>query len=132
MVDIKVETLALELASITTSPEWQITYHRLFNVSPENAGQVEAKRDGFTVWDLCFSQDLLQIVNVSKGLLLDVGWYPHADPLGTFGLQVIRVYDEGKKGRDSYDWQNPVIEFETRSLDELLAEIHRIVGKGKG
>lgn len=132
MIFKQVETPGLELVSIKTRPEWEIEYHRLFNISPENADKVEVNGARVTVWDLCFLQDLLQIVNASEGLLLDVGWYPHADPSGTFCLRVIRVYEEGKKGRDFYDWQHPVAEFETRCLDELLAEIHRIVGEATG
>src|SRR5262245_10344646 len=125
---VKVEIPGLAKASIQASGDWRVIYHRLFNISPEDADKIEITEKGWTVWDLCFLEDLLQIINPTKGLLLDVGWYPDANPSGTFCLRVIRVYEEGKKGRDSYDWQNPVVEFKTRSLDRLLAEIHKIVG----
>lgn len=126
---MKVETPALEKASIKTSGAWRIAHHRLFHISPEDADKVEVKGKGWTVWNLCFLEDLLQIINLTKGLLLDVGWYPDSDPSGRYRLLVIRVYGAGRRGRDSYDWQNPVFNFETRSLDELLAEVHRIVGE---
>src|SRR5207253_8434131 len=86
---------------------------------------------GVTIWHLCFNEDLLQVVNANNTLLLDVGWYPDSDPSGEYRLQVIRVYDEGKKGRDSYDWRNPVVDFFTRSLQDLLVEVHKIVSGEK-
>src|SRR5437870_2757507 len=101
MVIKKVETPGLEKASIQAGNEWQITHHRLFNVSPEDADKVEVKGGGVTVWDLCFLEDLLQVVNPSKGLLLDVGWYPHADPAGAFRLVVVQI-GGSKNNRSPY------------------------------
>jgi hypothetical protein len=66
MIFKQIETPGLELVSIKARPEWVITCHRLFNVSPENADKVEVKGARVTVWDLCFFQDLLQIVNASR------------------------------------------------------------------
>jgi hypothetical protein len=37
----KVETPGLEKASIPVSPEWKITHHRLFHVSPDDADNVK-------------------------------------------------------------------------------------------
>ncbi|HEY8503914.1 MAG TPA: hypothetical protein VIL46_04990 [Gemmataceae bacterium] len=127
MILKRVETPGVELVTIPTGPNWKITHHRLFNVSPDNAEKVEVKGARVTIWDLCFVQDILQITNTRKGLLLDVGWYPHADPSGTYCLRLIRVYDGGAKGRDSYDWQNPVVDFETRSLNELIHKIQELI-----
>lgn len=124
----KVKTPGLEKASIKTSGAWKILHHRFFQVSPEDADKMEIEEKGWTVWNLCFLEDLLQVVNSSAGLLLDVGWYPDSDPSGTYRLQLVRVHEEGKEGHASYDWHNPVVDFRTRCLDELLAEIHRIVG----
>lgn len=81
-----------------------------------------------TIWDVCFLEDLLQVENDSKGLLLDVGWYPHADPTGSFRLHVVRLLPESQRERTSpYDWANPIVDEQTRSIDDLLTEIDRIV-----
>jgi hypothetical protein len=125
---IKIETPDLEKAPIQTNPEWKITYHRLFRVSPEDADKVKVVGEGVTVWDLCFLEDLLQGVNHVKGLLLDVGWYPHADPSGSFRLLVVSLLPEIHQGRRSpYDWKKPIIDLRTRSIDELLVKIHEVV-----
>ncbi len=128
MSPMKIETPGLEKASIPVSPEWKITHHRLFNVSPDEAENVKVIGKGVTIWNVCFLEDLLQVANDSKGLLLDVGWYPHADPKGSYRLLVIRLLHDGQKGQRSlYDWANPMVDEQTRSLNDLLRIIDRIV-----
>jgi hypothetical protein len=123
----RVVTPGVELLTLpATGPAWRVTHHRLFDVSPDNADKIEVQGARVTIWDLCFPEDLLQIVNDRKGLLLDVGWYPHADPSGSYCLRLIRVHDGGAKGADSYDWQHPVVDFETRSLAEILQKIQEL------
>ncbi len=125
----KIETPGLEQATIIVGKGWKITYHRLFHLSPAEAESVVVKGKGVSIWDLCFLEDLLQIENTDKGLFLDVGWFPHADPSGTFRLVVVRLHgEEGKKSsRSPYDWENLVLDFETRSVAELLAKIHQVI-----
>lgn len=123
----KVETPDLRLATITTGPEWEITFHRLFYVSPDDADKVVVVGAGVSVWDICFLEDLLHILNSSKNLLLDVGWTPHADPAGTYRLRLVRLNEEGNDSRSPYDWQHPVIDVRTRSIDQLLNEIEKLV-----
>ena len=122
----KVETPGVEIVPISTGGGWRITQGRLFDVDPENADKVEVKGAGFSVWDLCFTEDLLQAVNRDEGLLLDVGWYPPADPSGEYRLVTVRVGGD-PNGRPPYDWDNPVAELRTRSLAELLRRIRWIV-----
>lgn len=125
---LRIETPGLDLAMIRTNPEWAIEYHRLFDVSPDDAEKAVVNGgNGVNIWQLCFHEDLLQISNAHKELLLDVGWYPDSDSTGRYHLQMIRAHNSGKKGRDSYDWQHPIENFETRSLSDLLAKIHSIV-----
>jgi len=128
MEGLKIETPGVEKASIKTSDGWQITHHRLFNVSPDEAPKVEVRGGKVSIWHLCFIEDLLQIVNRGRGLLLDVGWYPGSDPSGSFRLTVIQEKKPGiKTDRSPYDWEHPQIDYKTRSLDQLLGKIHELV-----
>ncbi len=121
---MKIETPGVEKAKIRTGEGWQITQQRLFDVSPEDADKVEVRGGKITIWQLCFVEDLLQVVNRSRGVVLDVGWYPDSRPEGSYRLRLIH---EKKGERIPYDWENPEIDFTTRSLSDLLAKIHSIV-----
>jgi hypothetical protein len=125
MAMIKVEFPGVEKATILVGENWKIVHHRLFYVSPEDADR--HRSGGITAWHVCFVEDLLQLVNSIDELLLDVGWYPDADPSGAFRLMVVPIQAQEGKHRSPYDWNSPVVEFKTRSIDELLTEIHKIV-----
>lgn len=127
MPGIRVETPELRKATITTTSAWQIVKHHLYDLSPDDALAVTIQASGVTVWDLCFLEDLLHIVNREKGLLLDVAWRPHANPTGTYHMVLLRTSTDQHSGRGAYDWDNPLVEVTTRSLPKLLAEIRRIV-----
>ncbi len=115
-----------ELATIRIGSSWQIAYHRLLRLSPDRAGEVATTVPGVTIWHLSFNEDLLQIINPDRGLLVDVGWYPDSDPTGAFGLVIVRRREEGEDpARPSYDWRNPLFEFRTRSVEDLVAEIEK-------
>lgn len=115
------------LAQIQTTSDWKIVHHRLFQLDPDEANQVHVGIEGFTVWDLFFLQDLVLIENVARHLLLDVGWYPHADPEGAFRLLVVREAEGSSDTDVSYDWMDPIVDIETRSIDELLARLHEAI-----
>ena len=124
MTFTRVEFPGMEKASIRVSSQWQISYHRLFHISCEEADRF--KGQPVTPWDVCFVEDLLQIENTAKGLLLDVGWFPDADPSGSFRLRVIPMLP-GEERAARYVWNDPVVDYRTRSVDDLLTEIHKIV-----
>lgn len=110
------------------SESWRIVYHRLFCVSPDQTPDLDPPVEGFTVWDFYFLQDLFQAENVTLGLLVDVGWYPHADPKGSYRLIVVpklAITDPRTPRSHHVDWRNPLKEFTTRSLEELQQELKR-------
>jgi hypothetical protein len=115
-------------AEIPCGTGWQVSFHELYYLFPDMADQVEGCPEGFGVWHSHFGQDLLQMKNPTKGLLLDVGWYPHADPSGSFGLVLI-VYDPSSHSEvnEQYHWESPLLKYQTRSLDSLLKTIKDIV-----
>jgi hypothetical protein len=92
------------------------------------ADQVIITMKGLSVWDLYFLQDLVQAENETERVLLDVGWYPHADPNGSFRMLVVRQLADSNPAHISFDWEHPLEDLETRSVDELLSRIHAIVG----
>ena len=50
---------------------------------------------------------------------------PHADPSGSYRLLVVPLRSDKKGRRGPYDWANPVVDVQTRSLDLLLQKIHQ-------
>lgn len=118
----------LERATIEARRGWEVTYHELYNLSPEVANAIEGCPDGFSIWHSHFSQDLLQMKNGEKGLLLDVGWYPHSDPSGSFGLALIGFTPADEPGQEEeYHWDRPLLEYQSRDLASLLDKISQIV-----
>lgn len=59
-----------------------------------------------------YKEDMLQI-SFGKNFLIDVGYYPEMDPKGCFVVYAIQ----------GYDWINPLVEIECRSLSELKKTI---------
>lgn len=55
-----------------------------------------------------YKEDILQI-SFGKHFLMDVGYYPEMDPNGCFVVYAIQ----------DYDWANPLVEIECRSITEL-------------
>lgn len=113
------------LLEIHGSDAWKVTRHRLFDVSPDAVPHLSPPVHGFTVWDLYFLENLFQAERIDRSLLLDIGWYPHADPSGCFRLFVVRITESGRPSRNDVDWNHPVAVLETRSLREVHAEICR-------
>ncbi len=63
-------------ANIVFGPDWHITFHELYYLSPATADSLEGCPEGFGIWHSHFGEDLLLMKSSKKGLLLDVGWYP--------------------------------------------------------
>lgn len=62
-----------------------------------------------------YKEDILQI-SYGTRFILDVGWYPEADPAGYFWIRGIK----------DFNWQEPLISFRCRSLQELKASIEQV------
>jgi hypothetical protein len=106
------------------SPEWKITHDELYNIPPSEADGIQGFFPmGVSIWHTYFGQDLLQIRNDKAGLLLDVGWYPHADASGHFGLKLIKIH------QDECLWESPIETFVTRDLDSLISKITELLNR---
>ncbi len=108
--------LSFEIVDIEVGPGWKLTYNTLFNLDPESNDLTPEELEHYSLGML--TQDLVQIE--SNFGLIDVGWYPDSELDGCFRLRVL------KKEGESFDWQNPISSFETRSLEELIDEMLRI------
>ena len=114
----------IPLVDFLKATGWFVSLHKLYYLSPNDANQVEGIQTDVTVWDTIFVQDLFEAVNDDKLLLLDVGWYPDGDVNGQFRLELV-----SKSNLDEdYDWMNPVMKLETRSIDLLVSTIRKQMG----
>lgn len=106
-----------------TDERWVVKRNRLCDIDPATAGSV-LPRGGFTVWHACFIDDLVWIVNEIQGLLIDVGWRPDSDPQGKYVFLLLKR-DSGNFSNiyDGFDWDEPIIKYETSILSDLLTKI---------
>lgn len=100
----------LSRVAIRVPEGWRITYNELGLIEPD------ALPDDSPEW-IGLGEDLLQIVNEAGDLLLDVGWYPDGQPAGSFALKLV---SDG-------EWQTPLVDWRTRSLAALVAEVERLL-----
>lgn len=100
---------------------WTITHDELYDLSPLDTNAVQGVPNGISIWHLYFGQDLLQIRNDTAGLLLDAGWYPHADPSGCYGVKLIKM------DQNEAFWDSPIETFSTRDLDSLISKISELL-----
>lgn len=62
----------------------------------------------------CLNENLIQAKLGSY--LVDIGWYPEADPNGKLRLRLI----------EDFDWQRPLAEYDDRDFDELEKHLREI------
>ena len=68
-------------------------------------------------WLFAFNEDILYMCKQTEKqeLALDLGWYPDGDPDGQFVLQAIL----------NGDWNKPLLEFCSRSKDEIVRMLEK-------
>jgi hypothetical protein len=87
---------------------WSVDHNELMQLEPSQLGVEDP------LW--CFlTEDLLQLREVRRGWLLDVGWYPDSRPEGAFRAVLIR----------NQDWAHPLRTYETRVLSELVQQVEQ-------
>ncbi|NPC93070.1 hypothetical protein HOO54_12720 [Bacillus sp. WMMC1349] len=89
---------------------WSIDYLSLKNTDPR---YIDANDDA---WLFDFNQDLLQITHKSKGLLLDIGWYPEGDSAGGYGIVLIR----------NENWEQPLEDTICNNPSKLINQLDKI------
>ncbi|MGN0144321.1 MAG: hypothetical protein ACI398_05015 [Clostridium sp.] len=63
------------------------------------------------------SEDMLNIVNHLKNIIIDVGWYPQFDINGHFGLVVVK---------DNI-WIKPIDTLVTRDINVVIDKVNKIM-----
>ncbi|WP_094265748.1 hypothetical protein [Paludifilum halophilum] len=89
-------------------PGWTVTYNKFIELNPLQLSPDDEN------W-LLFTQDLLQL-HCGEDLLLDLGWYPEADPSGQYRLELIK----------NTNWEKPLLSFSSRDKSEITELIERI------
>lgn len=109
----------LELVKVPHNTRWTITLNKLYNLSPDTAEKITGLPDGLTIWDTHFVDDLFQAETSTSTHLLDIGWYPGGEADGQFRLVLVTK----GAGESVYNWRQPVFQYETRSIDQLVTEL---------
>jgi len=99
------------LQNINIPDDWRITYNEFFDTDP-----LKINNDNSNLW-FNLKEDLLQVENNKKNLLLDLGWYPEFSPKGKYRIKLIK----------NCDWEKPLVKFENRNLNEIVKKIEKIV-----
>jgi len=102
---------------ITVGKNWTIIYNSLSMLDPEE-NNLTPKELEYAI--LGFTQDLVQIESKERQFLIDIGWSPDIDINGEFLLQMFPIKD------GDCDWFNPIVEFKTRSLKQLILKIEEL------
>ncbi|MBN2910862.1 hypothetical protein JQC72_15285 [Polycladomyces sp. WAk] len=100
---------SIDYQPLRIHPGWTVVFHHLLDLDPATVPP-----DDEDVWLFKFTQDLFYI-HYNEIYGLDVGWYPEADPNGTFGLQFVTHQDF-----------ETILSIETRRLDEIADVIDKI------
>ncbi|WP_340022992.1 hypothetical protein MHI24_28815 [Paenibacillus sp. FSL K6-1096] len=100
----------VKLQSLRIPSSWEVSYNTLLELNPAELGSEAGEWFNFT-------EDLLQLKHSNYNILLDVGWYPEADPNGKYGLELIK----------DYNWSTPLISFDTIDKTELVEKIELLV-----
>jgi len=116
-MEIRKARPTIKLQPLRIPSSWEIEYNSFSELDPENIRK-EDKR----TW-VNFTEDLLQTKHKRYNVLIDLGWYPEADPEGCFGIDVIK----------DMDWENPLETFESRSKSEVVDKIEELLWRlGEG
>lgn len=107
---------------ITVGKNWTIIYNSLSMLDPEE-NNLTPKELEYAI--LGFTQDLVQIESKERQFLIDIGWSPDIDINGEFLLQMFPIKD------GDCDWFNPIVEFKTRSLKQLILKIEELTHQNK-
>ncbi|MBN3522648.1 hypothetical protein [Paenibacillus apiarius] len=95
-----------QLQPLRIPSTWLVTYNGFLEIDPK---EVSPEDD---TW-LSFTQDLLQLEHNRYNIIVDLGWYPEAEPEGEYGLKLIK----------EKDWERPIGSLSTKNKDEVVHTI---------
>jgi hypothetical protein len=94
---------------------WTVKFNDLRHLEPTTRSPSDVN-----VWEH-YKEDLLQLVHYQHQVLVDLGWYPDAQPAGVFRAMVIHHSTNPAQMIES--WQTPIISVESRSQAEVVGII---------
>jgi hypothetical protein len=89
---------------------WHVDHHEWREVDPSSLAE------GSPAWDY-LQEDLAQLRNDERGLLVDIGWYPAGRREGRYAIVVLF----------ENDWDRPVSRFMTTSLQEAISRLDAVL-----
>ncbi|MBO1063104.1 MAG: hypothetical protein HEQ14_19905 [Aphanizomenon flos-aquae CP01] len=115
MKTIQLKDISLQSLKIPTG--WTVTWNQFYDIEPNSNMYCDGLPDG-DVWEL-FLQDLLQLKQINKNIILDLGWIPEANPEGSYHLQIIA----------NEDWSTPILVYESKNKSEVVEKINDLLLK---
>jgi len=104
----------IEKQSLILPDDWIMTYNEFYDIDPSEIN------DWGDISQSCFfKEDMLQIKNNGKNLLLDLGWYPEFKKEGRYCIHLI----------EDYNWEKPLVKKHTKSKTKTLKIIEDILLK---
>jgi hypothetical protein len=91
--------------------DWITAYNEFLDIDP-----AKIKDNTDILWNN-FTEDLLQIRNEHKNIILDLGWYPEMNPNGNYCIKLIK----------DNNWEKPLITINNKSKDEIVKIIEDIL-----
>jgi hypothetical protein len=96
---------------------WRMDYNMFYDVEPsEKLTPIGSKE--LLCWDV-FKDSLLLLENEEKGVFIDLGWYPEANPEGQFCISLMNIEER--------NWQDPSFEFCSKSKLEIVKKLEQIL-----
>ncbi len=109
--------MTTKLMALKIPSTWAVIYNSFGDEDP-------VVRDGSITNDESYKEDLLSIECLwfngtgwstePNGYVLDLGWYPEADPQGSYCLTLLRG-----------DWDHTLVNYESRDRRQIRAAIER-------
>jgi hypothetical protein len=107
------ERNTLTLQKLKVPDGWIITYNNFFDIDP-----LKINNSTDILWNI-FTEDLLQIKNEHKNIILDLGWYPEMNQNGNYCIKLIK----------DYNWEKPLININNNSKYIIVKIIEKILLK---
>jgi hypothetical protein len=107
----------ISLQSLKIPTGWTVTWNQFYDIEPISNIYCDGLPDG-DVWEL-FLQDLLQLKQINKSIILDLGWIPEANPEGSYHLQIIA----------NEDWSTPILVYRSKNKIEVVEKINNLLLK---
>jgi hypothetical protein len=99
------------LAPLRIPTGWKVAWNDLLELDFESGELCE----GESIWDL--KEDLLLLEHQQRGIIIDLGWYPSFNSMGSFRLVAVRIASGEADQPD--EWARPIRKHECRSFGEV-------------